>query len=286
MCNLSRLVFQVGFTLVGLAGCSQKPAPPPVFGGQGATVTAAKETPLPAESEKGKAQAGPCGGVSPASDAPLIDDFEDGDSKPFKAFQREGWWSSASDNTDGSKISPSGSFAPDRLPSVQATKSNIYAAHLTAQGQKQWGATWGTTFRWVEKGIRCPFNASGFAGIKFRAKGPGDIRVNFGIPDTVPRDDGGTCTERCWDSHGMSVHLTDRWDDYIVRWDRVQQGGWGTDARFDPTRLLGLNFSVSTKDLPADFWVDDIEFISSQQANAPAAAPPEPGKPAKAPKGR
>ncbi len=257
----------------GCMGPSQ-PAPP-VFGGQGAVVTQPKEMPLPPEGDKPKAQGGPCAAPSPPGDVTLLDDFEDGDNKPFKAFQREGWWFSASDNTEGSKISPSGSFAPDKLPAAQATKTNQLAAHFSAAGQKQWGVTWGTTLRWVDKGIRCPFNGSAFVGVRFRGKGPAEVRISVGLPETFPPDSGGSCKEGCWDTHGMPIHLSDRWDDYVVRWDHLQQGGWGAQARFDPKRMLGLSFSVNAKNLPADFWIDDIEFIPAPAsvAAAPAVSP-------------
>jgi hypothetical protein len=43
-------------------------------------------------------------------------------------------------------------------------------------------------------------------------------------------------------------------------------------ARFDPARLVGLSFSVKTKDLPVDFWVDDVAFVTAHEAEALALA--------------
>jgi hypothetical protein len=243
----------------------QKPAPP-VFGGQGASVSAGKETPLPAASAEPK-PSGPCAAAAPPGDFALIDDFEDGDNKPFKAFQREGWWYGAGDATEGGKMSPpSGQFAPVKLPAAQATKTNLLAAHLTAEGYRQWGAVWGTSLNWSREGIRCPFNASAFAGVKFRAKGPGLIRVTFGMPETQPVEYGGVCKTNCYDSHGTPVLLADKWDDYVVPWEVLQQGGWGAEARFDPARILSLNFAVLVKDLPSDFWLDDVKFLTQAEA--------------------
>ena len=255
-------------------GCltPQKP-PPPVFGGQGANVSAGKEAPLPPESAKPK-PSGPCATPAPPGDIALIDDFEDGDNKPFKTFQREGWWYGANDNSEGAKMSPpSGQFAPIRLPTGQASKVNLYAAHLTAEGYKQWGASWGTSLAWARDGIRCPFNASTFAGVKFRAKGPGLIRVSFGMPETTPGEYGGTCKSSCYDSHGTAVLLSDKWDDYIVPWEVLQQGGWGAEARFDSARILGINFAVNSKDMPGDFWLDDLKFVTQAESNERAAHP-------------
>jgi hypothetical protein len=280
-----------------LSACSRSvgvppSAPPPIFGGQGATVGALKEQPLAAESAPGPSiGAGPCAAPSPPSDVALLDDFEDGDQAAFKGFQREGWWFSVADATEGAKLSPDhGSFRPERLVAAEGRKDNVFAAHLKAEGQKDWGAVFGVSLRFASKGIRCPLNLSAFAGLRFRAKGPGPVRVAFGIPATEPTESGGTCTSGCYDVHAKVVYLSDRWDDYVVPWNRLQQGGWGAEARFDPSRVVSLQFSVKPQDLPADFWLDDLAFVSDSEARALAAAehmqpaPPAPPAPSDASK--
>ncbi len=280
-------------TLLGgvvLAACQSAAAPPPpatappIFGGQGAAIATPVEAPLPPEAPAAAAPKGPCAGAVRPTDVALLDDFEDGDSHLFKAFERDGWWFSAGDATEGAKLyPPSGNFGPDRLPAADATKDNLFAAHFKAEGQKDWGASWGVGLQWESKGIRCPLNASTFAGIRFRARGPGTVRVSFAMPETQPTDSGGTCTTGCYDSHGKLVYLSDRWSDYLVRWDALEQGGWGAQARFDPSRLLRLAFSVTAKQVPADFWTDDIAFVTSAEADALATAErtQPPGAPSK-----
>jgi hypothetical protein len=147
------------------------------------------------------------------------------------------------------------------LPAAEATRENRYAAHLIASGQKDWGAAWGTNLFWVGRGLRCPVNLSGFAGMRFRAKGPGTIRLVLAVPEVQAKEYGGVCTERCYDAHGKTFFLGDRWETYVMRWDRVQQEGWGAEARFTPARLVQLLFKVTPKSLPIDFWVDDVELI-------------------------
>jgi len=261
---------------LGLSACSSgKAAPPPVFGGEGAVIAGpAKETPLPPEKSTvtEAPNADPCAEPSPKGDVALLDDFEDADNKLFKAFQREGWWFTAADNTEGSHVSPM-KFAPEKLPEAEATKDNGYAVHFTASGQKDWGAVWGVTLKWESKGIRCPFNASNFAGIRFRARGPGAMRVTVGIPETMPSEAGGSCKAKCYDSYGKVVHMSQCWDEYLVRWDQLQQGGWGNEARFDPARVIQLAFTARVEDLPADFWLDDIALVTAKEADALAAAP-------------
>ena len=243
---------------------------PPVFGGQGAVVT--NEQPLPAEPATPARYTGACKGPAPASDTVLLDDFEDGDNKPFKGFEREGWWWAATDTTPNAKIMPGkDAFAAERLPAGEATNDNLFAAHFVAEGQKEWGAVWGSSLAWTNGGIKCPFNASKFAGISLRAKGKGAIILRIGQPETIGADGGGQCKERCYDSYGKKLFLTPEWQTFSVPWEKLQQEGWGTQVRFDPERLIQIGFAVAVKDLPVDFWIDDVAFI------------PKPGGAAKAP---
>jgi hypothetical protein len=263
--------------LAACAGTSASGGSPQVFGGVGAVVGAPKEMPLPEPSANAKTASGPCAAPAPPGDTTLLDDFEDGDHQLFKAFEREGWWFSYADATEGAKLYPErGKFAPERLPPSVATKDDMFAAHMKAEGQKDWGAVWGVSLRWEKKGIRCPYNLSAFDGVRFRARGPATVRVSFGIPETQATEAGGTCTMGCWDVHTKIVYLSDHWDDYVVRWDRLEQGGWGAQARFDPARVLNLNFAVKPKELPADFWVDDINLIPRVSEAVATVQPPQP----------
>jgi hypothetical protein len=232
-----------------------------VFGGKGAMV---KELPLPTGSKP--EAGGPCAGGTPPSDTALIDDFEDGDAKPFKGYQREAWWFTVSDKTPGSVLSPDGTFKPAALPAAEASRDNAFAAHVTASGQTEWGMTFSTTLRWSNEGVHCPLNVSAFRGIKFRAKGPGTIQLKVEVPGTTPPDYGGECSKNCYDSPGKLIRLSDHWEEYQARWEQLQQGGWGAEVRFDPARVLGLAFAVGVAALPADFWVDDVALLPKATA--------------------
>jgi hypothetical protein len=267
----SRDALALPLVVGSLLACSpQSDKPAAVFGGQGAKVGSPDEKPLPAGA--GTLQPiGPCGKHGPVSDAALIDDFEDGDARIFKAFERDGFWFTAGDNTAGSTVSPSGSFAPELLPPAESAKDNRYAAHFKAAGQTQWGALLGTALNWTQKGLKCPINLAGFAGLRFRAKGPGSVRVALAVPEVTPKDGGGTCTEGCYDNHGKLFLLTESWETYDMRWEKMAQAGWGTDARFTPERIVSLTFSGAVKDLPLEFWLDDIELIANAAPAKPAA---------------
>jgi len=256
-------------SLAGACSSGDGAQNPPVFGGEGAVVT--KEQPLPPASSASLADNGPCKGPAPQSDTALFDDFEDGDNKAFKGFEREGWWWSASDTTPDQKLLPAKEqFAAERLPTAEATKDNLFAAHFAAEGQKEWGAVWGSTLAWSNGGIKCPFNASLFEGVSFRVKGKGTVRFYFGQPETIGADGGGQCKERCYDSYGKVLFLTEQWQEVSIPFDKLQQEGWGTQVRWDPTRLIQISFKADPKVLPVDFWVDDIKFLPKSGAAAKA----------------
>jgi hypothetical protein len=206
-------------------------------------------------------------------DRTLIDDFEDGDHKIFKAFQREGWLYVAADDSPGQVSPPVGELRPERLAAEGGSPDQLFALHGSASSFTAWGVVWGTTLRWVGEGNKCPLNVSNFAGIRFRARGKGSLSVRLGTWDTVPTEFDGKCKNRCWDTHSKRVFFSDDWQVNVVLWDQLQQFGWGTQARFDPKHVLNINFSADAKDLPVDFWIDDLEFISAEQAANPHIQP-------------
>jgi hypothetical protein len=156
---------------------------------------------------------------------------------------------------------PEGKFEPTKLPASEATLNNLFAAHLTAAGQKDWGVTWGTTLRHVGAEAKCALNAGNFRGLRFRARGKGTVSLRFGVPETISTEYGGRCVEHCWDLHGIAIHLSDDWQAREVHWDQLQQGGWGKSAHFDPQRLLSIELMASPANLPADVWIDDLEWL-------------------------
>ena len=95
-----------------------------------------------------------------------------------------------------------------------------------------------------------------------------------GTPDTTPKENGGKCSDKCWDSYGKLVRIKEGWNQYQIRWNQLQQEGWGTDARFEVERLMNINFSAKTSSLPADVWIDDVRFLPLGVApEAPKATP-------------
>ncbi|HEX2731521.1 MAG TPA: hypothetical protein VHM70_07955 [Polyangiaceae bacterium] len=264
-----------GTVLALCASCApaqSSASPVAVFGGEGARLSEPKQIPL--EKAPPETSTGPCQAGAPPADRALIDDFEDGDNKIFKAFQREGWLYVAADDTPGESFPPVGTLKPTELPADSALSDQRFALHGTGSGHSAWGVIWGMTLRWVGEGSKCPLNVSGFEGLRFRAKGKGSLTVRLGTWDTVPGEYEGKCKNRCWDEHGKRVFLSDSWQVYTVLWDQLQQEGWGAEARFDPKHVLHLNFAAGPKDLPIDFWLDDLEFLSAEQVANPHTGEP------------
>ncbi len=259
VCSLS------AFSQISVSGCAPKESQKQtVFGGAGADVQGPDSKPL-GEVDDRPRMIGPCADAPPPGEEAILDDFEDGDHQLFKTYHREGWWFAADDGSEGSSASP---FKAESLPEGQATSQNEMAVHLKAEGMNDWGVSWGTTLRWKKDGLSCPFNASHFEGIRFRAKGPATIKLKINTVETTPAENGGICREKCWDSHAKVIRIKEEWTEFFVRFDELQQEGWGTDSKFDSTRLLALNFTAGPGMLPVDFWLDDVSFI--QKGEKPA----------------
>jgi hypothetical protein len=248
---------RAGATSALALACSSPQESPTVFGGAGAVVD-----PGPAAGAvESKPSNGPCSDPAPASEHPLLEDFEDGDHRLFGAFQREGYWFGSSDDTEGgSMFPPQAQFAPAKLES-DATPDNRFAAHLAASGYKDWGVSWGVTLHHLSDDAKCPLNLGEFAGLRLRARGKGAVFLRFGMPDTVSSEFGGSCADKCWDMHGYLLRSTEDWQTREVRWEQLQQGGWGAPTRFDPKRVIAFYVAGTPENLPVDVWLDDLEWI-------------------------
>lgn len=180
----------------------------------------------------------------------LIDDLDDGDATLPSRDGRSGWWYTANDGT--SEHFPPGLWRP----SDDDAYSGDYAAHFSGSGFLGWGATVGFTLN-----EECPYDASAYAGITFRARGQGTIRVRFTTVATVPVVlVPGDCVEDCWDDFASEIRLGDAWSEYEITWDDLAQAGWGKPAEFDPAELLAIVWqggAMSTFDI----WLDDIAFV-------------------------
>jgi hypothetical protein len=189
----------------------------------------------------------------------LIDDFEDGDSVAVPEADREAYWFTIHDDSAG-MIEPDTNFLPVR----PGAHGSALAAHITASGYSVWGAGFSANISHFAGGIRCPYNASRFSGLRFYARGSGAVRVELLIPEIVDQLYGGKCDpgagQTCYDTHGVWITLTPDWKPYSFTWSQFMQRGFGTVAAFRPDAIMTVEFAFEQDQLPADAWFDDVSW--------------------------
>lgn len=230
-----------------------------IFGGSGG-VAAVPATPTPGA--MAGVSAGGSTGVDACQGTPrgmlgLIDDFDDGDNVAAFEPAREAYWFTINDGSPGT-MEPKGEFLP-----VADGYRGTHSAHVTMSGYTVWGAALMANISY-KAAVRCPYDASAFAGLRFVARGTGRVRVVLQVPGVVSSEYGGTCDEQagqvCYDNHGVFVELGPQYQTYELPWVSFRQRGFGASLPFDPKTIFALQFSVELVDLPADLWVDQVEF--------------------------
>jgi hypothetical protein len=180
-----------------------------------------------------------------SGEAPLIDDFEDGDGAVSVRDRRSGFWQLV---TDRNEKGP-GPFT------IEPSKSGHgFAMHWTGPEFREWGSSLEYPFP-----THC-YDASAYRGLTFRAKGPGRVYVSAREVSVVPEHLQGTCKADCFNSHLKLVVLSDKWQRFEVPWSELQQRGYGR-PEVDVTSLHSLQFLVRPEDSPFDVWIDDVAFL-------------------------
>jgi hypothetical protein len=239
---------------------SSNPSPIPSGGGSAGTGGIVEPTPVAGTSDAGQSGGGSPPDAcltTPPGQLALIDDFDDGDSIAAYEPERDAYWFTIVDDTDG-RLEPEGAFVP-----VAGAYRGTKGAHLKASGFSDWGAALAANLS-HESALRCPFNASGFAGLRFVARGSGRIRLQLGMPEVIDKEFGGKCDESagqvCYDHHGLFITLQSEFKVYEVSWDQLSQRGFGAPVKFNPKTIMSLYFSMEREDLPVDMWIDQVEL--------------------------
>jgi len=266
---LSLVAIGIAFSLLacGSDGPSSSPDPGPLpigFGGAGGAIDA---TPA-GGAASGVGGFGQAGQMTALPDVCLdvargqvaaIDDFEDGDSLAFPENGREGYWFTVHDTTVGSVVP-----AADFLPVPGGANGTGRAAHVQASGYSDWGALFEVSLTYLSESVHCPYNASGFAGLRFYLRGSGAIRVALVTPPTQDKEYGGKCDSSagmvCYDNHTTALTLTNDWKLYELPWSVFKQRGFGAPVVLDPGSVMAVQFAFDTPDLPIDFWLDEVSF--------------------------
>ncbi|RYZ02033.1 MAG: hypothetical protein EOO73_33465 [Myxococcales bacterium] len=183
-----------------------------------------------------------------AGNAPLIDDFEDGDDVLEQIEDRAGFWRWVRES-DAPGTAPA--LLP--VPRPDANARNRLALHVKGGELQDWGATMEVSFR-----PPC-YDASPYAGITLSARGPGRVYLSLREVGVIPSFEGGTCERDCYDSHFTKLELSREWRTYAVSWAQLRQRGLGKPP-LDTRRLHSISVLIRPEDTPYDVWLDDVRF--------------------------
>lgn len=200
-----------------------------------------------------------CEGTAVATgDAPAIADFNGNTLHVLTNEGRNGAWYRSNDGSDGEL-------------SVELDSSVL---HVTSKDWSMWGAGIGVTIGpALSDAKRCYYDASRYAGIRFRAKGSGTFRFNVGTLANYPVSIGGKCDkagENCLDWPGGTGKLTSEWKTYELPFCSLKAAGWGETSPLDPTQLIDL-FILLGKGETKELWLDDLAFYTTETAESPVS---------------
>jgi hypothetical protein len=195
----------------------------------------------------------------------VIDNMEADTGKICQGNGRVGLWFTYIDSSSTSAITPSTSGGA--LPQYMSTprSSSYYAMHM--QG---YYSTYAGMACWLNKaafsGSTGVYNASGYTGITFWAKGNGNggaFNVVGQMASTEAETYGGTCTaSKCaGDYYTLTGLSSSSWKQYQVPFSYLTGG---TVTPFDPTSTWSFEFQFYSKTSLAgvsfDLWIDDLSF--------------------------
>jgi Carbohydrate binding domain (family 11) len=193
---------------------------------------------------------------------PLIDDFEDGDTRVLLSEKRSAYWIVFNDGTSKQHPRPGSNFAADRIPGGRGTSR--FGLHVRGGKFTDWGASLA-----AELAPRRCYDASVYAGLTFWARGRGSVRVAAKMTQIVAEEFGGTCLGKCFDAHLTRRTLSPTWQQHTVRWEELTQSGFGQSVPFDAASLYSIEFSMLPEQTPFDFWIDDVAFLPRDAVAAP-----------------
>lgn len=201
--------------------------------------------------------------------SPLIDDFEDGDSRILLSEKRAGDWLVFNDGTAQQQPRAGTSFRAHHIPGGR--DGSHFGLHVRGGKFAKWGAVVAATLN----PHHC-YDASVYAGLTFWARGRGRIRIAAKMTQVVTEEFGGTCVDKCFDLHAVSRPLNNTWSRVTVRWEELSQSGHGQPIPFDPASLYSIDFVMPPEQSPFDFWIDDVSFLPKAVETQLAPMPPPP----------
>jgi len=213
-----------------------------------------------------------CAGSSPSNDtraaacvtgvgdpsAPLVDDFEDGDSELLRLGERSGSWYASNDGTGIQAPPPDATRLKSFLSSAPGSPlSPKYALRTVGWGFMGWGAFVSANLNAPSKTL-CSYDVSGLSGLQFLVKGSANLRVTIGTQATTPIAEGGQCRGDNCSDFGAAVAVTDDWTEVSVAFSDLTQPSWASPAPWTPAETVRLSFWVEQGAF--DFWIDDVRL--------------------------
>jgi hypothetical protein len=201
----------------------------------------------------------------------LLDDMEtdDGIGWTCQTNGRAGGWYVYDDMTDGTR-SPAGSPAMFPLEDIDVPRGSSSAAvHVTGGGYTGFGGGVGMSFVPGNLTQATYWDASGYAGISFWARGSGTMFVQAVLANTrfVGEDYPGLCEPtlqfNCNDNYVSNPFtLTATWTEYVIPFATMSQEGWGQPVPWSYD-LNAVEFRWAT-DEDFDFWIDDVRLLARE----------------------
>lgn len=236
----------------------------------------------------GEAVGGPAplriGSCRSQADLELIEDMEDDNQAIKQAAGRSGSWFSFNDAT-GTQSPPAGTqlFPMEDLEPPRGTSR--VAVRTTGSGFGTWGAGVGFELASTE-----PYDASGYAGIAFWARGAEGLtqRVRINVTDRNTSQFGPVCDLDCQPDIGPTLineptdkicmeedgpchdyfgadfgaELSGEWRFFRYLWRELHAQNWAMKnlESIVTSEVYGLRIQAD-RGVPFDFWLDDITFI-------------------------
>lgn len=107
------------------------------------------------------------------------------------------------------------------------------------------------------------YDASAYAGVRFRARGDGIVFVLLQTEDSIPVELGGTCKNKCWFTASHALVLEDEFRDYRLRWDRFSMAN---TARPPQARLMLLEFLLQPSHDPYEVVIAEAALMTHTEA--------------------
>jgi hypothetical protein len=188
--------------------------------------------------------------TSPGSNG-LIDDFEDGDNFLLPNDGRVGAWHIGQDGTGTLEQSE------PPVPVAGGANDSNFALRMSGSGFTNWGAN---AYFELRAGSS-PYDASVHRGIRFWARGSGQLRVILTQQNLAPSHSCSTCAEEsgeCGQFYSALVPLSADWAEHTLNWAAFEPPT-AIRTPLAPEQLMKIEFEAPAPD-PVDFWLDDVAF--------------------------